>query len=118
MPLPSGCAWWPRTRPLEHAAKAFPGLVLAVKSGAGLAPLPTVLADGESELVRVIDSVPELVTHYYLLMHPDMQHTPRVRAFYDFVESEIKLFRGALVRQFPEQQIRNDSLHSRDLPVA
>ena len=78
-------------------SESFPGLVLAVKSGAGLAPLPTVLADGESELVRVIDSVPELVTHYYLLMHPDMQHTPRVRAFYDFVESEIKLFRGALV---------------------
>ena len=78
-------------------SESFPGLVLAVKSGAGLAPLSTVLGDGESELVRVIDSVPELVTHYYLLMHPDMQHTPRVRAFYDFVESEIKLFRGALV---------------------
>jgi DNA-binding transcriptional LysR family regulator len=92
-------------------------LVLAVKSGAGLAPLSTVLGDGESELVRVIDGVPELVTHYYLLMHPDMQHTPRVRAFYDFVEGEIKLFRGALVGQ-PEQQIRNERLHSRDLPVA
>jgi DNA-binding transcriptional LysR family regulator len=78
-------------------SESFPGLVLAVKSGAGLAPLSTVLGDAESELVPVIDCVPELVTHYYLLMHPDMQHTPRVRAFYDFVESEIKLFRGALV---------------------
>lgn len=78
-------------------SESFPGLVLAVKSGAGLAPLSTVLGDGESELVRVIDSVPELVTRYYLLMHPDMQHTPRVRAFYDFVESEIKLFRGPLL---------------------
>jgi hypothetical protein len=50
----------------------------------------------------VIDSVPQLATHYFLLMHQDMQHTPRVRAFYDFVESEIKGFREALVGQ-PEQ---------------
>jgi DNA-binding transcriptional LysR family regulator len=78
-------------------SESFPGLVMAVKSGAGVAPLSTVLGDAESELVRVIEGVPELVTHYYLLMHPDMQHTLRVRAFYDFVESEIKLFRGALV---------------------
>ena len=28
----------------------------------------------------------------YLLMHRDMQHTPRVRAFADFVASEIKSF--------------------------
>jgi len=83
-------------------SESFPGLVLAVKSGAGLAPLSTVLGDAERELVRVIDSVPELATHYFLLMHPDMQHTPRVRAFYDFVESEIKGFRKALAGQ-PEQ---------------
>ena len=92
--------WLRRVAPhatIGASSESFPGLVLAVKSGAGLAPLSTVLGDGESELVRVIDSVPELVTHYYLLMHPDMRHTPRVRAFYDFVESEIKLFRGALV---------------------
>ena len=33
---------------------------------------------------------------YYLLMHRDMQHTPRVRAFADFVASEIKSFRALL----------------------
>jgi len=31
---------------------------------------------------------------YYLLMHRDMQQTPRVRAFADFVASEIKSFRA------------------------
>jgi hypothetical protein len=57
-------------------SETFRYLVLAVKSGpawrAVLAPLPAVLADRESELVRVFD-IPELVTHFYLLTHRDMQ---------------------------------------------
>jgi DNA-binding transcriptional LysR family regulator len=92
--------WLRRVAPhatIGACSESFPGLVLAVKSGAGLAPLSTVLGEAEPDLVRVIDSVPELVTYYFLLMHQDMQHTPRVRAFCDFVESEIKGFREALV---------------------
>ena len=49
--------------------------------------------DSESELVRVIENT-GLVLPYYLLMHRDMQKTPRVRAFADFVASEIKSFRA------------------------
>ena len=71
----------------------WPGLVLAVKSGAGLAALLTFQGDNEKELVRVIEGI-GLVTPYYLLMHRDMQHAPRVRAFADFVASEIKSFRA------------------------
>jgi DNA-binding transcriptional LysR family regulator len=78
-------------------SESWPGLVLAVKSGTALAPLPTALGDVESELIRVIDHVPELVTHFYLLMHRDMQRTPKVRAFFDFVVGEIKAFRAVLV---------------------
>jgi DNA-binding transcriptional LysR family regulator len=71
----------------------WPGLVLAVKSGAGVAALMTFQGDGDDELVRIIDNI-GIVTPYYLLMHRDMQKTPRVRAFADFVASEIKLFRA------------------------
>jgi DNA-binding transcriptional LysR family regulator len=74
----------------------WPGLVLAVKSGAGLAPLPIFHGDNESELVRLIDNIPELVTNYYLLTHRDIKRTPRVRAFFDFVDAEIKAFRAML----------------------
>jgi hypothetical protein len=35
-----------------------------------------------------------LTTPYYPLMDRDMQQTPRVRAFADFVGSEIKSFRA------------------------
>ena len=71
------------------------GLILAVKAGAGLAAMPHFQGDNESDLVRVVDDI-GLVVPYYLLMHRDMQHTPRVRAFADFVSSEIKSFRALL----------------------
>jgi DNA-binding transcriptional LysR family regulator len=69
-----------------------------VKSGAGLAVLPAYQGDNESELVRVIDNI-DLATPYFLLMHHDMQQTPRVRAFADFVTSEIKSFRALVSRE-------------------
>ena len=68
-----------------------------MKSGAGLAALLAFQGDNEKELVRVIDDI-GLVSQYYLLMHRDMQQAPRVRAFADFVASQIKSFR-ALVAQ-------------------
>ena len=51
------------------------GLMLAVRTGAGLAAMPHFQGDNESDLVRVIDDI-GLVMPCYLLMHRDMQHTP------------------------------------------
>ena len=48
--------------------------------------------------MRVIDNI-DLTTPYYLLMHRDMQQTPRVRAFADFVELEIKSFRALVSKE-------------------
>lgn len=76
---------------------SLPGLVLALKSGCGLGLLPVHIGDWQRELVRLIDTGPELTTHFWLLMHPDMQRTPRVRAFFDFAISEIKAFRAVLL---------------------
>jgi DNA-binding transcriptional LysR family regulator len=72
-------------------------LVLAVKSGAGLAPLPVVAVENEPDLVRVLGSAPVVTLHFYLVFHRDMRRTPRVRAFCDFVTEEIKSFRQLLV---------------------
>src|SRR5262249_1605366 len=75
----------------------LPGLVLALKSGAGLAPLPVHVGNREEELVRLFDIGPELATHFWLLMHRDVRRTPRVRAFFDFVSADIKRFRALLL---------------------
>jgi len=87
----------------------WPGFVLAVKSGAGLAPLLTSEGNRDSDLVRVIDNIPELVTNYYLLTHRDLQRVPRVRAFFDFVSTEIKAFRAALSGQADRPNRKIDS---------
>jgi DNA-binding transcriptional LysR family regulator len=76
----------------------WPGLLLAVKSGAGLTPMPVADGDRDSELMLVID-ISELTSHHYLLTHRDPQRTPRVRAFFDFVAGEIKAFRAMLSGQ-------------------
>jgi DNA-binding transcriptional LysR family regulator len=74
----------------------YAGVILAVKSGAGLAPMPVPDGDREADLVRVMEDIPELVSHHYLLTHRDLQLVPRVRAFLDFVTTEIKAFRAVL----------------------
>ena len=94
--------WMMRTAPHARVAArctSVPALVLAVKSGAGVSPLPVIAVEREPDLARLFDSIPELRLPFYLLIHRDMRRTPRVRAFCDFVTSEIKAFRELLVGQ-------------------
>jgi len=93
-----GARW---QRSVAHQAETatrcdhWQGLMLAVKTGAGLAAMPRFQGENERDLVRVIDDI-GTVMPCHLLMHRDMQHTPRVRAFADFVASQIKSFRALL----------------------
>jgi DNA-binding transcriptional LysR family regulator len=69
------------------------GVLAAVKSGAGLAPLPMLLGTSEEGLEPVLESIPEINSKLYLVMHADLKRTPRVRAFCDFVIAEIARLR-------------------------
>jgi len=93
-------AQWMRTvgpnAMIAARSNSLPGVLMAVKTGAGLAPLPVPLARDESDLVLVLGSLRELTFPFYLLMHQDMRHTPRVRAFFDFAAAEIKAIRMAI----------------------
>lgn len=68
------------------------GLTATAKTGVGLALLPTHFGEVEPELVRVIDTISDLQSKIWLLTHPDLRETPRVRAFFDFVKSQKSLF--------------------------
>jgi DNA-binding transcriptional LysR family regulator len=70
-----------------------------VKTGVGLAPLPIHHGDREKDLVRLMDTEPRVVSQFWLLMHPDMRQTPRVRAFLDYVVAEVKTFRALILRE-------------------
>ena len=73
------------------------GVLLAVKSGVGVAPLPTTIADTEEDLVQVLPPVPELARGWYLLAHPSLRHTPRIAAFFDFIVEELPAVRSILM---------------------
>jgi DNA-binding transcriptional LysR family regulator len=77
-------------------SNSVPGLMMTVKSGAGLAPLPMPLAARETELVRVLGPVPGLFSQIYLLTHPDLRRTPRIRIFFDFIIAELDNVRRVL----------------------
>ena len=72
------------------------GMMYAVKSGVGIGPLPTAIADTEPGLVRVLGPIPELARIWRLLTHPDLRRTPRIAAFFDFVVEEREALKSIL----------------------
>jgi DNA-binding transcriptional LysR family regulator len=88
----------PRAR-IAARGNSMLGVLAAVKSGAGLAPLPMLLGGSEDGLEPVLAPVPELGSKIYLVVHSDLRSTARVRAFCDFVVAEIARFRPLLMGQ-------------------
>jgi DNA-binding transcriptional LysR family regulator len=72
------------------------GVVSAVKSGLGIAPLPTPIGDAEGILIQVLPPVQELERAWYVLCHPDQRVAPRISAFIDFVVEELPTLRKVL----------------------
>ena len=89
-----------------HAAQAsiaarcsnIPSAHLAVKSGAGLAPLPAVYAATNTDLVNLLGPLPNLNYPIFLVTHKDIRKRPGVNAFFNFCRHELKsvLLRGMM----------------------
>ncbi|MBN9315350.1 MAG: LysR family transcriptional regulator [Devosia sp.] len=73
------------------------GVLLAARSGVGLAALPTTIAEGEPGLVEVLPTIPELTRGWYLLTHPDLRRQPRIAAFFAFVFADLAALRAVLM---------------------
>jgi DNA-binding transcriptional LysR family regulator len=89
-------AWLRKIAPdatLAARSNSVLGLVYSAKAGIGVAPLPMPLGDAEPDLVRVIEPVAELTRIWRLLTTPELRHTPRVAAFFDFIVSELDTVR-------------------------
>ena len=65
------------------------GLAEAVESGLGIGHLPCFIGDARPGLVRLAPPVPEFAADLWLLTHPDLRHSARVRVFLDFLAAEI-----------------------------
>ena len=72
------------------------GLVDAVEVGIGIGPLPCYVADRRPGLVRLAPPDPDLAGPLWLLTHPDLRRTPRVRAVLDHLGAAITAQRAEL----------------------
>lgn len=74
------------------------GLLASVRSGFGLAVLPTFIADNDPELVRCLPPRADDRAALWLLTHERLRHTPRVRVVLDFLAKRLT----SLARQVRE----------------
>ncbi len=65
------------------------GLAEAVEAGIGVGPLPCFIADDRPGLMRLAPPNPDFSTGLWLLTHPDLRQSARVRVFLDFLAAEI-----------------------------
>ena len=72
------------------------GLTEAVEAGIGIGPLPCFIADPRPALVRLAPPNPDFGTSLWLLTHPELRRSARVRAFLDFLAAEIAKERPAI----------------------
>lgn len=109
-------ARWLRTvaahaRVAAHS-NSIPGLLIAVKSGAGVAPLPVPLATQEIELTQLLGPVAGLYSPIYLLTHPDLRRTPRVRVFFEYILDTIEQAGAALTQEPRDGLVRNREIRT------
>ncbi|MDP2032236.1 MAG: LysR family transcriptional regulator [Polaromonas sp.] len=77
----------------QHLAQArvrvrvdiFNAKAAMLRTGIGVGVLPTFMEARHPELVAVSEPIPELAQPIWMLTHPDLRHTARVRAFMQFV---------------------------------
>ncbi|MDW5377689.1 LysR family transcriptional regulator [Halomonas sp. HP20-15] len=79
-------AWMVRQGVDAHAGYRVDSMLAmqaAIRSGLGRGVLPCYLADDQPDLRRLGEPIAELATDLWLLTHPDLRRTARVRAFFD-----------------------------------
>ncbi len=72
------------------------GLAEAAAAGMGLAVLPCFIGSITPGLSRLFGPVPELESGLWMLTHPDLRTTARVRAFMDHAGQEVSRRRGQI----------------------
>ncbi|HUJ26103.1 MAG TPA: LysR substrate-binding domain-containing protein [Myxococcales bacterium] len=78
-------------------------LLAAIRSGIGIGPLPAVLAARDPRLVRVPAGAPLEMEPAWLVVHPDVHRTSRVRAVIEAVDTRLAAIAGELMARRPER---------------
>lgn len=78
------------------------GLAEAVEAGIGIGYLPCFIADRRPGLLRLAAPDPDLAADLWLLTHPELRHSPRVRLFMDHVAAELVRLKPLLEATGPD----------------
>jgi len=98
--------------PLVPVRSRLPDVILqfeAARSGMGIALLPCFLGDSARELDRVKPGKAEVVAGVWLVRHPDLQATARVRAFVDFMAAALDRRRSLIEGRSPKRKPRTSN---------
>jgi DNA-binding transcriptional LysR family regulator len=85
--------------PVVASSSSLTNMLVAIKAGLGLGPLPCQVGDLDHDLIRCIPPPPELDSALWLLIRDDLKNEPRVRAFADFVIARVGATRDQWTRR-------------------
>jgi len=77
------------------------GLYEAVTQALGVSALPCFLGDSDARLKRILPLTDELDSELWLLTHPDLRRTARVRALMDFLSETLEKEKMLIEGQLP-----------------
>jgi DNA-binding transcriptional LysR family regulator len=85
-----------RVRPerISYRVNTVLGLAEAIEGGLGIGHLPCFIGDARPGLVRLGPLNPDFSADLWLLTHPDLRHSARIRALLDFLAAEIARRKG------------------------
>lgn len=72
------------------------GLAEAIEAGIGIGHLPCFVGDLRPDLIRLGPPQPDFAADLWLLTHPDLRQSARVRVFLDFMAAEIRTQRDLI----------------------
>jgi DNA-binding transcriptional LysR family regulator len=82
-------------------SNSLANLVSALKAGLGIAMLPCLIGDAEEGLIRCLPPVKDVASEMWMIVREDVKSAPHVRAFADFLATEIQVLRARLAGDEP-----------------
>ncbi|MFC3071176.1 LysR family transcriptional regulator [Phenylobacterium soli] len=105
-----GVAWMLQQaggKPPAHISNSLSNLSHAVSAGLGIAPIGCLLADADTNLLRLSEPIAEARASSWIVTRRDLKDTPRIRAFIDFLVPHVQ--QDLRIREAQLRQMRGES---------
>jgi DNA-binding transcriptional LysR family regulator len=86
---------------IVNRSNSLTNLIVALRAGLGVGPLPCMEGDAAADLVRCFAPPPEFESEVLLIIRSELRDVPRVRAFIDFVTARTAQLRPLLEGRVP-----------------